>query len=155
MAVLCRNQRLFRCVFWSHRCLRSAVLLNCGAHTRFVGLLDIHASTKHICISSALNRRSVIWRFKHSNVIKIHDGITFDFYMGLPHMYLLSQITSNFHEGKYFIVGGKSIKGQLLSAWNSDLFMHVFSCILLSQLHEPLTGMVRIRMLVSTSKWGA
>ena len=28
VAVLCRNRRLFRCVFWSHRCLQSAVLLN-------------------------------------------------------------------------------------------------------------------------------
>ena len=28
LAVLCRNRRLFRCVFRSHRCLRSAVSLN-------------------------------------------------------------------------------------------------------------------------------
>ena len=31
-----------------------------------------------------LNGSSAIQRFKHSNVIKIHDRITFDFYTGLP-----------------------------------------------------------------------
>ena len=34
----------------------------------------------------ALNGGSVIRCFKHCNVIKIHDRITFDFYTGLPHM---------------------------------------------------------------------
>ena len=31
---------------------------------------------------------SVIWSFKHSNMIQIRDGITFDFYTGLPHVHL-------------------------------------------------------------------
>ena len=34
-------------------------------------------------MSPALDGNSVIWRFKHSNVIEIHDGIIFDFYTGL------------------------------------------------------------------------
>ena len=38
-------------------------------------------------MSSAL-KSSAIQRFKGSNAIKIHDGITFDFYTGLPHKYL-------------------------------------------------------------------
>ena len=38
-------------------------------------------------MSPALNGSSAIWRFKHSNAIEIHDRITFDFYMGLPHMH--------------------------------------------------------------------
>ena len=40
-------------------------------------------------MSPALNGSSAIWRFKHSNVIEIHGGITFDFYMGLPHMEMI------------------------------------------------------------------
>ena len=36
-------------------------------------------------ISLALNRSSVIRRFEGSDVIEIRDGITFDFYTGLPH----------------------------------------------------------------------
>ena len=35
-------------------------------------------------MSPALNGSSAIWHFKSSNVIEIHDGITFDFYTGLP-----------------------------------------------------------------------
>ena len=38
-------------------------------------------------MSSALNGSSAIWHFKSSDAIKIRDGITFDFYMGLPHMW--------------------------------------------------------------------
>ena len=37
-------------------------------------------------MSPALNGSSVIRRFKHSDAIEIRDGITFDFYMGLPHI---------------------------------------------------------------------
>ena len=43
-------------------------------------------------MSSTLNRSSVIQRFKGSDVIEIHDGITFDFYKGLPHMYVLNVV---------------------------------------------------------------
>ena len=48
---------------------------------------------RHSCIyeahmSPALNRSSAIWCFERSNAIEIHDGITFDFYMGLPYMYV-------------------------------------------------------------------
>ena len=34
-------------------------------------------------MSAVLNESSVIWHFKHSDAIKICDGITFDFYTGL------------------------------------------------------------------------
>ena len=37
-------------------------------------------------MSPALNGSSAIRRFECSNVIEIRDGITFDFYMGLPHL---------------------------------------------------------------------
>ena len=37
-------------------------------------------------MSPALNGSSAIRRFKGSDAIEIHDGITFDFYTGLPQM---------------------------------------------------------------------
>ena len=37
-------------------------------------------------MSPALNGSSAIRCFKGSNVIEIHDRITFDFYTGLPHV---------------------------------------------------------------------
>ena len=43
-------------------------------------------------MSPALNRSSAIRRFKHSDAIKIRDGITFNFYTGLPHMSFASQL---------------------------------------------------------------
>ena len=36
-------------------------------------------------MSPALNRSSAIWHLKHSDAIKIRDGIIFDFYTGLSH----------------------------------------------------------------------
>ena len=45
-------------------------------------------------MSPTLNGSSTIRRFKRSDVIEIRDGITFDFYMGLPHMLLHSQDTN-------------------------------------------------------------
>ena len=46
-----------------------------------------------------LNKSSAIWRFEGSDVIKIRDGIIFDFYSGLPHLqYFLGQtLLSNSH----------------------------------------------------------
>ena len=37
-------------------------------------------------MSPALDGSSAIWHFKHSNAIEICNGITFDFYTGLPHI---------------------------------------------------------------------
>ena len=39
-------------------------------------------------MSPALNGSSAIRHFEGSEVIEIHDGITFDFYTGLPHIYM-------------------------------------------------------------------
>ena len=60
----------------------------------FVDSLDIHAST---CMSPAFNGSSAIRHFKHSNAIKIPDGITIDFYTGLPHMYRVTAWTHKLH----------------------------------------------------------
>ena len=88
VTVPCRNRRWFRCIFWLHHCVQSAVSLNFRkgrAHTCFVDSLAIHASTKHVW---ALPIADVQWygTFKHSDVIEIRDGIIFDFYMGLSHI---------------------------------------------------------------------
>ena len=40
-------------------------------------------------MSAALRGSSAIRRFERNDAIKIRDGITFDFYTGLPHMVLL------------------------------------------------------------------
>ena len=40
-------------------------------------------------MSSALNRSSAIRRFEGRDAIEIRDGTTFDFYTGLPHMFLV------------------------------------------------------------------
>ena len=37
-------------------------------------------------MSPTLNRSSAIRRFKRGNAIETRDGITFDFYTGLPHI---------------------------------------------------------------------
>ena len=44
----------------------------------------VYSCVYEACMS--LNGSSVIRRFKHSNAIEIHNGITFNFYTGLPHM---------------------------------------------------------------------
>ena len=41
-------------------------------------------------MSPALNGSSAIQHFEGNDVIEIHHGITFDFYIGLPHMQILS-----------------------------------------------------------------
>ena len=56
-----------------------------GAHMHFVDSWCIDKG----CMSPALNWSSARWHFKHSNVIEISDGITFDFYTGLPHHFLV------------------------------------------------------------------
>ena len=90
VAVPCRNRRLFRRVFRSHRCVQSAVSLNFREGRRSYALRRLF---RYSCIyearmSPTLNGSSAIRRFEHSDTIEIRDGITFDFYMGLPHVYV-------------------------------------------------------------------
>ena len=40
-------------------------------------------------MSPALNGSSTIWHFEGNNVIEICDEITFDFYMGLHHVFAI------------------------------------------------------------------
>ena len=88
MVVPCRNRRLFRRVFRSYRCVQSAVSLNFREGRRSYALSRF---IRYSCIyetrmSPTLNGSSAIRRFERSDAIEIHDGITFDFYTGLPHM---------------------------------------------------------------------
>ena len=41
-------------------------------------------------MSPAFNGSSALEHFERSNEIEIHNGIMFDFYPGLPHMYIQS-----------------------------------------------------------------
>ena len=88
MAVPCRNRRLFRRVFRSHRCVQSVVSLNFreGRGSYALRKLIRYSCIYEACMSPALNGSSAIRRFERSDAIEIHDGITFDFYMGLPHI---------------------------------------------------------------------
>ena len=47
-------------------------------------------------MSPALNGSSVLQRFEHSNAIKIRNGIMFDFYPGLPHMWYIGVYRVNY-----------------------------------------------------------
>ena len=38
-------------------------------------------------MSPALNKSSVMWCFEHSGAIEIRNGIIFNFYTGLPHIW--------------------------------------------------------------------
>ena len=52
----------------------------------------MHFIDAFICrarMSPALNGSSAIRCFEHSDVIEIRNGITFDLYTGLPHIYHL------------------------------------------------------------------
>ena len=44
-------------------------------------------------MSPALNGSSALQRFERSNAIEIRNGIMFDFYPGLPHIYIYGKYT--------------------------------------------------------------
>ena len=65
----------------------SHAVLQEGVDVQIIWLPRGHARA---CVL-AYNRLTEVQRYgtsKSSDAIEIHDGITFDFYMGLPHMYL-------------------------------------------------------------------
>ena len=63
-----------------------------GTHMRFVDSLDIHASMKRIWAPPLME----VQRFKHNKAIEICNRITFDFYMGLPHINLMQNKYSEY-----------------------------------------------------------
>ena len=88
VAVSGRNRTIFRCIFWSHHRVRSAVTqyFHYGrAHMCYVNtwILDVFYTA---CKSPTLNGSSVLQCFKRDNAIEIRNEIMFDFYPGLPHV---------------------------------------------------------------------
>ena len=80
-------------------------------------------------MNPTLNGSSVIWHFKRSNAIEIRDGITFDFYMGLPHtqIYYARQFILDAAEGKqsnevYHIYTASRQCIQFIPHWDSELY---------------------------------
>ena len=66
----------------------------CQSHVEIEGCMN----TYEVHMSPALNGSSAIRQFEGSNAVQIRDGITFNFYTGLPHMYLfvvLSNVSFN------------------------------------------------------------
>ena len=60
-----------------------------------------HRLIRYSCIfvarmSPALNGSSALQHFEHGNMVKIHKGIRFDFYPGLPHIVALSPFYSSY-----------------------------------------------------------
>ena len=43
-------------------------------------------TARTVCMSLVLNRSSVLQRFERGNAVEIHNGIMFDFYLGLPQL---------------------------------------------------------------------
>ena len=54
------------------------------AGSRFIRYSCIYEA----CMNSTLNGNLAEWRFQHSNGTEIRDRINFDFYTGLPHVYM-------------------------------------------------------------------
>ena len=90
VAVPGRNRTLFCCTFWSHYHVWSAVIQNFyygwGSYLLCKLMNTWHIYTVH---TSTHNKSSALQHFEHSNAIKIHNGIMFDFYPGLPHVILM------------------------------------------------------------------
>ena len=70
-------------------------LVNCIAKLPFK--ICVRYSKVHV--SPTLNGSLAIWHFKCSDAIKLHDGIIFDFYMGLLHMQMNKSYSCLFRGG--------------------------------------------------------
>ena len=57
-------------------------------------------------INPAFNGSTALQYFECGNAVEIHNGIIFDFYLGLPH---IGQTTVNFHSGA--ICGKVGLRG--------------------------------------------
>ena len=66
-------------------------------------------------MSLALAGSSAIWRFKHSNAIEICDGITFNFYTGLPHICNMEEKVQMLHLNCVWVYDTYSLDFTLVS----------------------------------------
>lgn len=101
VAVLCRNQTLFRCALQSHYHLRSTVSqyshYGWGSYALWKLMTTIHVYTA--CMNPTLNRSSgsVIQQFKHGNAIEIRKRIMFNSYPGAPQKWFVMRLLTNAH----------------------------------------------------------
>ena len=98
VAVPGRNWTLFRCVFQSYYHIRSAVTqYYCGwsSYTLCKLINAYHVYTVRMSLTP--NGSSALQHFEHGNVIKICNGILFNFYPVLPHTCIWSPDAMKFH----------------------------------------------------------
>ena len=116
VAVPGRNRTLFRCVFWSHCCVRSAVAQNfrLGQGSYALCKRGKYWWVYPARMSPALNESSMLQCFECSNASEIRNGIMCDFYPGLPYMAFQNQtfccvFWPDYHG--WSTVGKTSVKG--------------------------------------------
>ena len=92
-------------------------------------------------MSPTLNGSSVIWHFECGNVIEIHDGITFNFYMGLPHIHITTtgccnpdpavvvDVSADQVLEKYGILVHPSMDGMTMVYHQNIFTQYIFHCI--------------------------
>ena len=86
VAVPGRNRTLFHCVFRPH--YRTGVQnFHYGRGSYVLRRRIRYSCTFTACMSSALNISSALQRIERGNAVEIHNGIMFDFYLGLPQLF--------------------------------------------------------------------
>ena len=84
VAVPGRNQH-YSVVYFDHVAVVQNFHFKAGAHTRYVNLSGIPASSLR-AMSPAIKGLFALQRFQHGNVVNLCNGIMFDLYPGLPHL---------------------------------------------------------------------
>ena len=107
VTVLCRNWRWSLHILETHH-IRGAVLLCFHKKTARVSqMLRRCIYIYKVRISHALHKSSALYHFKYSDASEIYNRITFNFYIGLPHMtlqtdwlaHLLKVVDTVYHGG--------------------------------------------------------
>ena len=115
VAVPSRNWTLFHCVFRAHYRVRSAVTQNFryrhGGHMRWVNVSSTYEFTQRVWAPPATE----VQHYKCGNAIAMCNGIMFDFYPGLPHMYLMCTCFWT-----------QMMTGKLIKACPEDAHLHTF-----------------------------
>ena len=92
LAVPDRNRISFRCVFRAHHRVRGAIALSfCLRWGSYVLRGRIRYSCIYIArMSPTLSGSSALQHVKLGDALEIRNGIIFNFYSGLPHMYIIT-----------------------------------------------------------------
>ena len=106
---------VFHCVFRAHYRVRSAVTQNFryrhGGHTRWVNVSITYEFTQRILAPPATE----VQHYERGNAIAMCNRIMFDFYPGLPHMYLMCTCFWT-----------QMMTGKLIKACPEDAHLHTF-----------------------------